>query len=281
MIPFAIMTLLLACTQGTSRVDNSPIGKLTDSTKQETIEVDALLDSLRVVGSILIFDPVGNTYYSNDFERVDQGFLPASTFKIPNSIIGLETGVINNEEHIFNWDGSPRGMKIWEKDLNLKEAFAASCVPCYRNLARTIGFERMKSWTEQLGFGQMDVQQDNLDLFWLQGKSRITQREEIDFLVRFYQKELPISTRTHTIMKEVMIREKNEYFTWSGKTGMAVEGTQWTGWYVGYVERKEGPIFFATNIVPEESMEFKDFAKARLVFTETILKELLSKTFSR
>ena len=39
-------------------------------------------------------------------------FLPASTFKIVNSLIGLETGRISDEKMVIKWDG----IKRWNED---------------------------------------------------------------------------------------------------------------------------------------------------------------------
>jgi len=88
-----------------------------------------ILDSTGLVGSILIFDKNKNSYYSNDFKRSETGYLPASTFKIVNSIIALETGVVEDDSTKFKWDGKKRFLPQWEQDLILKDAFHFSCVP--------------------------------------------------------------------------------------------------------------------------------------------------------
>ena len=113
--------------------------------KVESKGFQSIIDSADVKGTVLIFDPQKNTYYSNDFDRCDQGFLPASTYKIPNSIIALETGVVEDDSTLFKWDGEKRAMDIWERDLIFREAFHLSCVPCYQQIARGIGPERMNA----------------------------------------------------------------------------------------------------------------------------------------
>src|SRR6187431_2465309 len=93
-------------------------------------EFGKILDSLGVKGAVLIYDIKNKTYYSNDFAWTKMEILPASTFKIPNSIIALETGVIKNDSVIFKWNGEKRNFKKWEEDLTFKKAFQVSCVPC-------------------------------------------------------------------------------------------------------------------------------------------------------
>ncbi|MFT6938341.1 MAG: beta-lactamase class D, partial [Saprospiraceae bacterium] len=154
-----------------------------------------IVDSNQVSGSILIYDSKNDTYYSNDFERAATEFLPASTFKVTNSIIGLETGVLKDRNHLFKWDGEPRRLKNWEADLTLAEAYKASCVPCYQEVARTIGTERMNEYLKKLDYGNMEIADSMIDIFWLEGEFKISQKQQIDFLKRFYNKELPISDR--------------------------------------------------------------------------------------
>jgi beta-lactamase class D len=113
-------------------------------------EFGKILDSLKVKGAVLIYDVKNNTYYSNDFAWAKTGIIPASTFKIPNSIIALETGIIQNDSVIFKWNGEKRNFKKWEQDLTFKKAFQVSCVPCYQEIARKVGVKRMKTYLKKL-----------------------------------------------------------------------------------------------------------------------------------
>ena len=113
---------------------------ITDQSDQVNLkEFQDILDSNLVMGSILIYKESNNTLYSNDFEYAKKGSLPASTYKIPHSIIALETGVVRDAESMFLWDGEDRKLDIWEQDLNFRQAFHYSCVPCYQQIAREIG----------------------------------------------------------------------------------------------------------------------------------------------
>lgn len=223
-----------------------------------------ILDAAKVNGVILIFDEKNNTYHSNDFERANQGFLPASTFKIPNSIIALETGVVENENTIFKWNGERRYLEIWEKDLTFKEALQKSCVPCYQNIARRIGVQRMNEYLKKLDYKSMVVDSSNLDLFWLEGDSRITAMEQINFLTRFYHSKLPISKRTEKIVKDMIFIDKKPTYKLSGKTGWSVRDGNNLGWFVGYIEKGDDVYFVATNVDPKENFDMKNFAKIRL-----------------
>lgn len=238
-------------------------------------EFQDIIDSNQVAGSILIYDAQKNEYYSNDFERTEQGFLPASTFKIVNSMIGLETGVLEDENHLFKWDKTPRRLKAWESDLTLSEAYKVSCVPCYQEVARNIGVKRMNAHLKKFNYGNMEVADSMIDLFWLEGDFRITQKQQIDFLKRFYNKLLPISDRTFDIMRnEIMVIDDNESYKLSGKTGWAIRDGNNVGWFVGFVEKEDNIYYLATNVTPLNQSQTNDFARIRLQIGLDAMRQL-------
>jgi beta-lactamase class D len=236
-------------------------------------EFGKILDSLKVKGAILIYDVKNQTYYSNDFAWTKMGIIPASTFKIPNSIIALETGVIQNDSVIFKWNGEKRKFKKWEEDLTFKKAFQVSCVPCYQEVARKIGVKRMKSNLKKLNYPGMVFDTLTIDNFWLQGKSKISQMQQIDFLERLYFSKLPISKRTENILKNIMLIEKTESYTLSGKSGWGMRNEINNGWLVGYLETNNSVYFFATNVEKEET-NMDEFPAIRLNSTKEALRKL-------
>lgn len=240
----------------------------------ETPAFQQIIDSAGLSGAILLFDPQQNTYYSNDFEWTERGYLPASTFKIPNSIIALETGVVEDDSTLFKWNGESRQLSIWERDMVFRDAFHLSCVPCYQDIARRVGVERMRANLDKLQYGNMVFDSTSIDLFWLEGDSRISPRQQIDFLARLYRSELPISQRTESIMKRLMVMEETEDYKLSGKTGWSIRNGANNGWFVGYVEREGDVYFFATNIVPQEQFNMGFFAMIRAKITMEALNSL-------
>jgi beta-lactamase class D len=222
----------------------------------------------------LVYDLQNDTAYSNDFSRCDIGFLPASTFKIPNSIIALETGVVEDDSTLFKWDGEKRRLPAWEQDLIFRDAFQFSCVPCYQEIARKIGVERMKEYLAKLNYGNMVVDSASIDLFWLKGESTITMNQQLDFLVRFYNSELPVSERTHDIMKRLMLLESNESWNFSGKTGWVTRNGNNVGWFVGFLEKGQRIYFVITNIEPMGSFNMELFPVIRKQIAMGALKNL-------
>lgn len=247
-------------------------GKKTESDKKEIKVVEReiivpqfekIIDSANVEGAILIYDLKNDKYYSNDFNWAKKRNLPASTFKITNSIIALETGVVENDSTLLKWNGEKRRFKNWEQDLILRDAFHFSCVPCYQEIARKVGENKMNKFLKKLDYGNMKVDSSNLDLFWLEGESSITQFQQINFLKRLYQSELPISERTEMIMKRMIVIEDTDDYKLSGKTGWSIRNGNNNGWFVGYVETQSKIYFFATNIEPKQQFDMNMFPMIR------------------
>ena len=120
----------------------------------------------------------------------------------------------------------------------------------------------------------MKVDSSNIDLFWLEGNSRINQFQQVDFLKRLYKSELPITQRTEMIMKRTMVIEENEEFKLSGKTGWSIRDGNNNGWFVGYIESQQKTYFFATNVEPKEEFDMEKFPMIRKGVTYRAFEEM-------
>ena len=219
----------------------------------QKINFEQHFQQLGVTGSVLIYDGQDNSTYQYNEQRNSQEFLPGSTFKILNSLISLDTRVIDNELAILTWDGIYRPtVAEWNKDLNMREAFKLSAVWFYQVLARRIGHEKMQTLISKSNYGNANIgRKEDIDTFWLTGELRITSQEQIQFLQRFYNSKLPFSKRSLAIVKDIMIAEQTPDYTILGKTGLVGfedPAKPQIGWYVGYLEKGKNVYFFATNI---------------------------------
>ncbi len=233
----------------------------------EVTAFDNIIDSNDLNGSIVFFNEKTNTWFSNDFDWANKRRLPASTFKIVNSIIGLETKVVTDKGIQFRWDNNQDRRKMWRKNFDLHGAFHASCLPCYQELARDVGLVTMRQYVGRLSYGHMIVDSSSLDNFWIKGESGISQVEQIDFLQRLYNHQLPVSVSTLNKMKKLMVIDSNANYKLSGKTGWGFQNDQDNGWFVGYIEKDEDVYFFATNVTPKETFNMSRFAKIRYAVT--------------
>ena len=192
--------------------------------------------------------------------RAEQRFLPASTFKIANSLVVLETAVVDGPDFALPWDPRatpPQGWwpESWQRDQSLRTAFQNSVYWFYQELARRVGEDRMGTYLQQFRYGNQDLG-GGLDRFWLHGDLRISPFEQVAFLQRFYFGDLGVSERTGRIVQDVMVLEDHPHYRLSGKTGTAdVTPTKELGWLVGFLERGEAVYFFALNMEGERVWE--------------------------
>jgi beta-lactamase class D OXA-209 len=240
---------------------------------KELPALKAIFDRNGLKGTIILSDRKSGLNRGYNTACWDSGYLPASTFKIVNSLIGLETGVIDTS-YIFKWNGEKRRLPDWNRDLSLRDAFRVSCVPCYQELARKIGTDRMRTWLDTLKYGHMVFDEKTLDLFWLEGESRITPAQQMDFVRRLYEEKLPLKHTTMQDVKGIMLNEKTESYTLSGKTGWAVRNGNNYGWFVGFLETKENTWFVATQVQPKDNRHVDDFAAARKLITMEVFRSL-------
>lgn len=202
-------------------------------------------------GCFVLYDLKRDRYIRYNSQRCQQRFIPASTFKIFNSLVALETNAIADADTVIAWDQSkfsPR-FTTWNQDQTMRTAFTRSVVWFYQDLARRIGNEKMAKYIQAVGYGNQDIA-EQIDTFWLNGKLRISAEEQIKFLVRLYQEDLPFSPTVIQTVKEIMLIERKDNYTLRGKTGWGsnVDGVQNLGWYVGYLEKGNDVYFYALNI---------------------------------
>lgn len=247
-------------------------GQTDNNLYREEDRLGVFFQTAAVEGSFALYDRNGKQYIFYNRDRCSERFIPASTFKIVNALIGLDSGVIPDEDYTIRWDGT-RHLDIpdWDRDHTLKSAFRASVVWYYQELARRVGEERMQRYVDTLDYGNKDIG-GGIDRFWLTGRLRISQIEQIVLLQRLYESNLPVSPRAMAIVKDMMIRDQRPGLVVRGKTGLASLDGQDIGWYVGYIEKGDNVYFFATNIVSASGNP--NFPRARIEITEKILKEL-------
>lgn len=221
-------------------------------------------------GAFVLYDLNNDRYIRYNQEQCAERFLPASTFKILNSLIGLETGVILDEEYVIEWDGTQYQNPAWNQNHTLKTAIQNSVVWYYQELARRVGRKKIQEYVDAVGYGNQDIT-GKIDSFWLDGAVRISADEQIGLLKRLYHDDLPFSHRSMRIAREILILDETDAYRLSGKTGSGqVEGS-YIGWFVGYVEEAGNVYFFATNI--KSSSAEANGVRAKEI-THKVLQEL-------
>ncbi len=211
-------------------------------------------------GTFVMIDCSSQAISIFNTEAASEKLPPCSTFKIWNTLIGLETKVISSpDEAFYKWDGKTRSIQEWNKDMDLKEAFKVSCVPAFQNLARKIGAGSMQSWLDKIKYGDCDMS-SGIDVFWLPAKGRktilISPEEQARLICSLITGKLPFSEKAIAVLKDIMAIKKTERGLLYGKTGSGADdtGKYNLGWFVGYVESNGKKYAFACTVKGESLM---------------------------
>ena len=198
-------------------------------------------------------------------------YTPASTFKILNSLIALETGVVTDNKMIIKWDSIVRPNPDWNKDMNITEAFKVSSVPFFQEVARRIGHDTMKHWVDSISYGNKNIE-GKIDSFWLNNKLKISPDEQLGLLKRLYFDQLPFRKSVQFSVREMMVQEDNSLYKLSYKTGWGKdESNNSIGWLTGWIEENRHVYFFVTLLKSKDPNI--DMKKIRLDITKDILQQ--------
>ena len=179
--------------------------------------------------------------------RADERFSPCSTFKILNSMIALDSGVVKDENEVIKWDGVKREYPAWNQDHTMRSAIAVSAVWFYQELASRIGEQRMKVYVSRVKYGNADTSNTLTD-FWLgNGSLKISLNEQVDFFSRLMRNDLEFPQHLMDTVKDIITLEKSDTYLLGGKTGSCGGA----GWFVGFVQNHDKTTVFAFNIKGE------------------------------
>jgi beta-lactamase class D len=242
----------------------------------EDNSIKKYFDANKVYGCFGMFDNGHGSFTIYNINRLrDSAYLPASTFKIVNSLIGIETGRVKDDSSVIRWNGTPDTREECNKDLAMYNAFRISCPPWYQELARMIGKDTMQRWLDTLGYARRYgrfIIQDNLDTFWLDNSAKITADEQLGMVKKLYFDQLPFQKRTHGIVRRMMLMEDNANYSLSYKTGWGItEKGHALGWIIGWIEENNHPYFFVLQVEnPDRNF---DMGPVRLQILKDILKQ--------
>jgi beta-lactamase class D len=230
-------------------------------------------DENKVEGCFALMNNATGKFTVHNLARYrDSSYLPASTFKIVNSLIGLQTGKISSDSMVIKWDGIKRRVDDWNQDLTMYKAFRVSAVNYYQEVARRIGKDTMQFWLDSLSYGTKKIT-TAIDSFWLNNSLKIKPDEELGLVKRLYFDQLPFFKSYQEMVKRAMLFENNTNYRLGYKTGWGfTEKDHAIGWIVGWIEENNHPYFFVLNI--ESTDKNFDMWTVRMKMLKDILKQL-------
>lgn len=236
---------------------------------QNSQEVNQLFRNGNVTGSFVLYDVTQHRLIGYNRERAYTQFIPASTFKVANTIIGLSVGAVKSIDEILPYGGKPQPVKAWEKDMSLREAIVLSNVAIYQELARRIGLERMRNSLITMRYGNHEIGKV-VDHFWLVGPLKTSAVEQAEFFASLAEGALLFPKTQQEVVRESIKLEQNDNWTLYGKTGWENFPNAGVGWWVGWVKKGGHVYAFALNI---DIREAADAAK-RIELGKASLKAL-------
>jgi beta-lactamase class D len=203
----------------------------------------------------------------------DEWVTPASTFKIPLSLIAFDSGILIDEFTPLWVDyGSECSPKTW---------MANSVVWYSQILSQKIGLEHLHRYLADFDYGNHDVSGDHeknngLTHAWLSSSLKISAMEQIYFLKKLVQQKLPVSKHAVEMTKNILFVETLEN-NWKlfGKAGTGYEynddnSKSIISWYVGWIERGDQFYLFALQIHGDNPITAKD---ERIELAKKLMKE--------
>jgi len=215
-------------------------------------ELEALLGDRYVV--FLARELDGDRTHALNPDRINERQTPNSTFKIPNFLIALDTGVITDAHQIQDWDEAHRPPtdfwpESWKQPQSLMTAFQCSAVWFFRDIALAVGGERYRTELSRLNYGNAEAA-DNSDLFWLDGTLRISPTEQVNYLARLLQGEFDTPPEHLALLEQASLLTEIDQCQLHGKTGAGPAGDNFDGpfegWLIGWVRcPNQSPTVFA------------------------------------
>lgn len=231
-------------------------------------------DSTVFAGRKVVFfaeDLTSGMRYGFGLEHSRERHRPFSSFKIPNLLIALETGVATDLDFPIQWDPGRRPARSfwpedWKQDQTLETAFRRSAVWYFQDLAIRIGAEKYRGYLKHFGYGNAKVPLGS-DLFWLDGPLEVSVREQVGFLTQLLNGQLEIALDHRNQLAKASTLRQHQGWILHGKTGAGpakgenFEGA-FEGWFVGWLERpKQRPVAFALWTRGASYDEIKDFRR--------------------
>jgi len=249
-----ILLPLLSCLSLTAcsfAVSNSP----SQITSTQSIQaIVKLFDQAQSSGVLVIQRGPHLQVYGNELSRAHTEYVPASTFKMLNALIGLQHGKATTNE-IFKWNGKKRSFAAWEKDMTLGQAMQASAVPVYQELARRIGLELMQQEVQRIQFGNQQIGHQ-VDNFWLVGPLKITPKQEVKFASALAQEQLAFDPRFQQQVKTMLLLQERQAYRLYAKSGWGMDVEPQVGWLTGWVETPQDEIVaFSLNMQMQSNMD--------------------------
>lgn len=204
---------------------------------------------------------------------------PCSTFKIAISLMGYNEGILIDTTHpVYPFkQGYPEYLPSWKQAQNPTTWIKNSCVWYSQLITQQMGMAVFQKYVTGFDYGNEDVSGDKgknngLTHAWLSSSLAISPQEQIDFLQKMLNGNLPVSDKSVQMTKQLLFME-NIADGWKlyGKTGSGhivnetdpSDESKPIGWFVGWLENGDRTIYFAQFLQQDKPSDVSLGLKAK------------------
>ena len=192
--------------------------------------------------TLVILDPLSGARLDAGDSSPAKRSSPCSTFKIFHALVGLETGVLRDLEHRYEWDGVKHERDELNRDHTLRSAMRDSVVWYFQRLATELGETREKELLAKAGYGNQDILGRAHDVLARRFASDLT-REQLAFLAEALPAQSrprrrravlgsfgATASRRHPAARDLardLVRQDRERGGWAARLVRRVGGEGW------------------------------------------------------
>jgi beta-lactamase class D len=230
----------------------------------------------------LLADASTNKVVRREGELCNRRFTPASTFKIPLSLMGFDSGFLTDERlpALPYREGSAVQDPAWKTTVDPTYWIQNSVVWYSQQITSWLGKERLQRYVTRFSYGNQDLTgnpglNDGLTQAWLSSSLRISPLEQAAFLEKLLARQLPVSARAYEMTRRLLyVGELPNGWSVRGKTGtgyqMKDDGTpdltRQIGWFVGWASKGKRDIVFVYAVGDEQAQPSRAGLRARETF---------------
>jgi len=256
---FAVMFLLILCKIPIYAAFASPNDDIFHFQGDNVLFQDLSQFFGNLEGSFVLYDVNTNTYTIHNREMSITRVSPNSTYKIISALIALETGLLDPNNSIRHWDGTPHPFNQWNQGHDLLSAMNYSVSWYFQDIdtqiESKIGQNGLYNYLTRLSYGNRNLTNQTRDTdFWNESSLRISPVEQVAIMRNIYQNNTPFASQHVDTIKDVLTLTESDSTALTGKTGTGIiNNRQTNGWFVGYVETGAHTLVFATYVQGEDS----------------------------
>lgn len=208
-----------------------------------------------------------------------QRLSPASTFKIPLSLMGYDAGYLTDAHHpaLPFREGYVALYPSWKSTIDPTSWMKNSVVWYSQQLTAWLGRQRLQRYVTQFDYGNRDLSgnpgmNDGLTQAWLSSSLRISPLEQVAFLQKLVNRQLPVSPRAYAMTARITsVARLRGGWDVHGKTGTGYQMKPQDGpdlkhpigWFVGWASKPGHTVVFASVIADEAPQDSGAGPRAR------------------